>query len=96
MITELNLGTVRQNQDAETLRLSRKTERRSWPKREGVWPKRAFCGQNVKNAGQKKIYYGQTKPLLAADFLQAISEREGKQYYSMPQITDSLKNFRWL
>jgi hypothetical protein len=56
VIAALNLGTVRQNQDAETRRLSRKTERRSWPKREGVWPKNAVCGQNVKNAGQKKIY----------------------------------------
>jgi hypothetical protein len=57
VITALKLGTVRQNQDAETRRLSRKTERRSWPKREEVWPKSAFCGQNVKNAGQKKKYH---------------------------------------
>jgi hypothetical protein len=60
VIAALNLGTVRQNQDAETRRLIRKTERRSWPKREGVWPKNAVCGQNVKNAGQKKIYYVKT------------------------------------
>jgi hypothetical protein len=25
-------------------------------KERGGWPKNAFCGQNVKNAGQKKIY----------------------------------------
>jgi hypothetical protein len=54
VIAALKHSTVRQNQDAETRRLIRKTERRSWPKREGVWPKNAVCGQNVKNAGQKK------------------------------------------
>ena len=26
-------------------------------KERGAWPKNAFCGQNVKNAGQKKIYH---------------------------------------
>ncbi len=57
MITILHLGTVRQNQDAEKRVLSRKSERRAWRKREGVWRKNNICGENVKNAGEKKLYY---------------------------------------
>ena len=64
VLTILNLGTVRQIQDTEKRVLSRKTERRGWRKWEGglakmwrVWRKCNICGENVKNAGEKKIYY---------------------------------------
>ena len=57
VITILNLGTVRQNQDTEKRVLCRKSERRGWRKWEGVWRKNNICGENVKNAGEKKIYY---------------------------------------
>ena len=56
MITILHLGTVRQNQDAEKRLLCRKSERRGWRKREGVWRKNDICGENVKNAGEKKYH----------------------------------------
>jgi hypothetical protein len=53
VIAVLNLGTVRQNQDAEKRLLCRKSERRGWRKREGVWRKNNIFGENVKNAGEK-------------------------------------------
>ncbi len=57
VIKGLNLGSVRQNQDAEKRQLCRKTERWGWRKREGVWRKYDVCGENVKNAGEKYIYH---------------------------------------
>ena len=57
VITVLNLGTVRQNQAAEKRLLCQKSERRGWRKGEGVWRKNNICGENVINAGEKKLYY---------------------------------------
>jgi hypothetical protein len=68
VITVLNLGTVRQNQDAEKRLLCRKSERRGWRKREGL----AKSGENGKNAGEKNL-----KKLVLS--LPTLPERKGSR-----------------
>ncbi len=55
--------TYHQNQDAVRCVLCRKTEHCGWRKKEVVWRKNDFCGENVKNAGEKKLYHQGLQPL---------------------------------
>jgi hypothetical protein len=79
MITELHLGSVRQNQDAEKCLLCRKTECWRWQKREGVLRKNNICGENVKNAREKKIYHTKGRLFQAVVAGTGLGKLDGRQ-----------------